>query len=293
MNAKGGESVATPAGWAVQRCQMYIVHLLLENGADPLLTDVQGYNLLHLATFDGNVFQLLIVLHQNVPVDTPDLSGHTCLMWAAYKGFPACVDLLLQWGASVNGADENGYTALHWALVKGNQACIQKLVEHGADRFTETNDGKTPATVAHEMNSKGAYHRVLKELGFNTDGTVKQLPLPHTSFIKGRPFLNKAFFLFPFFLLFVVFSVLSSMPIYAAVPLTIFLAYSLQWVAQQVLLWAPSDMKHLHRTVSLSLCLGKAGRLIQRQPYLAGVFAASLFWVGARWLTTILMSRRR
>lgn len=251
---------------------MYIVHLLLQNGADSLLTDVQGYNLLHLATFDGNVYQLLIILHQNVPINTPDLSGHTCLMWAAYKGFPACVDLLLEWGASVNGVDENGYTALHWALVKGNQACIQKLVEHGADRYAETNDGKTPATVAHEMNSKGAYHRVLKELGLNADGSIKQLPLPYTSFIKSRPFLNKAFFLFPSLLLFVVFSVLSGMPIYAAVPVSIFLAYSLQWVAQQVLLWAPSDMNHLHRTVSGSNRRTKARRLITATAIFSGCF---------------------
>ena len=251
VNAIGGESVATPAMWAAQRCHLYIVHLLLENGADPLLTDGQGYNILHLATFDGNVFLLLILLHQNIPVDGRDASGHTCLMWAAYNGFPACVNLFLEWGASVNGADENGFTALHWALVKGNAACIQKLLEHGADRFAETNDGKSPGTVANEMKSRAAYHRALKELNFNPDGTVKPLPLPYTSFIKTRPFLNRFFFLFPFGLLFVIFSILSGMPIYAAIPLTIFLAYSLQWAAQQVLQWAPSDMKHLHKTVSL------------------------------------------
>ena len=236
--------------WAAQRCHLYIVNLLLENGADPLLTDGQGYNMLHLATFDGNVFLLLILLHQNIPIDGPDPSGHTCLMWAAYKGYPACVDLFLQWGASVNGADENGFTALHWALVKGNPACIQHLIEHGSDRFIETNDGKPPATVAQEMNSRGAWHRALKECGFNSDGTAKRFPLPYASFIRSRVFLNRFFFFFPFFQMFIIFSVLSAMPIFAAVPITAFLAYSLQWAAQQVLQWAPSDMQHLQRTVS-------------------------------------------
>ena len=236
--------------WAAQRCHLYIVNLLLEHGADPLLTDGQGYNMLHLATFDGNVFLLLILLHQNIPIDGPDPSGHTCLMWAAYKGYPACVDLFLQWGASVNGADENGFTALHWALVKGNSACIQHLIEHGSDRFIETNDGKPPATVAQEMNSRGAWHRALKECGFNSDGTAKRFPFPYASFIRSRVFLNRSFFLFPFFQMFIIFSVLSGMPIFAAVPITAFLAYSLQWAAQQVLQWAPSDMQHLQRTVS-------------------------------------------
>lgn len=291
VNAKGGESVATPAMWAAQRCHLYIVQLLLANGADPLLTDGQGYNILHLATHDGNVFLLLILLHQNIPVDGPDPSGHTCLMWAAYKGFPACVDLFLQWGASVSGADAKGFTALHWALVKGNAACIQKLIEYGSDRFAETNDGKSPGVVAQEMNSKGAYHRALKECGFNTDGTVKALPLPYTSFIKSRKFLDRAFFVFPFFLLGIVLAILSDMPIFAAVPIAIFLAYSLQWVAQQVLLWAPSGMKHIHRTVSMLHVYMDPERLTRTQPYLAGVFAATLFWVGVRWLTTILMCK--
>ena len=228
--------------------------------------------MLHLATFDGNVFLLLILLHQNIPIDGPDPSGHTCLMWAAYKGYPACVDMFLQWGASVNGADENGFTALHWALVKGNPVCIQKLIEQGSDRFIETNDGKPPATVAQEMNSRGAWHRALKESGFNPDGTAKQFPLPYASFIRSRVFLNRSFFLFPFFQMFIIFSVLSGMPIFAAIPITIFLVYSLQWAAQQVLQWAPSDMQHLQRTVS-NLQLSRGSRVLIIAPaILSGCF---------------------
>ena len=223
---------------------------MLSCGADALLTDVQGYNMLHLATFDGNVFLLLVLLHQNIPIDSPDPEGHTCLMWAAYKGYPACVDLLLHWGASVNAKDGKGFTALHWALVRGNDFCIRKLVEFGSDRFVETDDGKSPALVAHEMKSKGRWHRALRELGFNSDATPRQLPLPYTAFIRSPNFHSRFFFLCPFVLLFVVFSILSKMVVFAAVPISIFLAYSLQWVAQQVLLWAPANMKHLHLTVS-------------------------------------------
>ena len=250
VNAKGGDSDAPPAIWAAHRCHYYVVNLLLQNGADPLLTDANGYNILSLATFDGNVFLLTLLLHQNIPIDGPDRQGHTCLMWAAYKGYPACVDMFLRWGANVNSTDETGFTALHWALVKGSQACIQKLVEYGSDRFAVTSSGKTPATVAEEMGSTRAWHRALGELGLNEDGTAKQLPLPYTSFVKHRGFLNRFFFLFPFGLLILVFLILSKMTIFISLPLTIFLAYTLQWAAQQVLLWAPSNMKHLHRTVS-------------------------------------------
>lgn len=251
VNAKGGESVATPAMWAVQRCHLYIVHLLLSHGADPLVSDVQGYNMLHLATFDGNVFMILLLLHQNIPIDGPDPSGHTCLMWAAYKGYPACVELLLQWGASVTVKDEQGFTALHWALVKGNAFCIRKLVEFRSDRFSETNDGKTPAVVAHEMKSKAPYHRALKELGFNADGTQKQLPLPYTSFLKTRTFHTRFFFILPWIEIFIILSIVSRLVIYLAVPLAMFVLYCMQFAAQRVFPWAPNDMKQFDHTVRL------------------------------------------
>lgn len=236
--------------WAAQRCNYYVVNLLLQSGADPLLTDAQGYNILHLATFDGNFFLLALLLHQNIPIDVPDPQGHTCLMWAAYKGYPACVDLFLKWGASVNATDENGFTALHWALVKGSQACMQKLIEYGSDRHAETSDHKTPATIAAEMKSARMWEQALDGCGYDSDGNSKKLPFPYASVIKQLSFLTRFFFLWPFFVIPTVMYILSGMVIYAAVPIALFCAYLLQWAAQQILLWAPPDMKHLHRTVS-------------------------------------------
>ncbi|KAL8719210.1 MAG: hypothetical protein Q9225_003764 [Loekoesia sp. 1 TL-2023] len=274
INAVGGESEATPAQWAVQRCHYYTVHLLLQHGADPTIADGQGYKMIHLATFDGNAFMLLIILlHPSVSIDEPDAQGHTALMWAAYNRLPAIVDLLLRFGASINAVDETGFTSLHWALVRGSPQCVARLLENGADRFAVTSTNKTPSIVAEEMKTTRAWHRALQESGYNDDGTIKRLPVPYISFIKNRGFLNKFFFLCPFPVLLLVFTILSRMVIYAAIPLSFFCAYCLQWAAQQVLLWAPSDMKHLQRT-----------------PYLAGVFAASLFWVIVRWLFGILQT---
>ncbi|KAL8903212.1 MAG: hypothetical protein Q9207_004078 [Kuettlingeria erythrocarpa] len=255
VDAIGGESQATPAQWAVQRCHYYTVNLLLRHGADPTIADGGGYKMIHLATFDGNVFMLLLILlHPNVSIDEPDAQGHTALMWAAYNRLPAVVELLIRFGASTSATDETGFTPLHWALVRGSGSCVLKLLENGADRFAVTSTEKTPAVVAEEMKTTHAWHRALKESGFNDDATSKRLPLPYLSFIKKR-----------------VFWILSHMVIYAAIPISFLCAYCLQWAAQQVLLWAPSDMKHLHKT-----------------PYLAGIFAGSLFWVTMRWVLNVL-----
>lgn len=240
--------MATPAMWAVQRCHYYVVHRLLQAGASMTLRDVQGSNMLHLATFAGHVLQLLILLHHDAAcVDDPDPNGDTCLMWAAYKGYPACVDLLLRWGASVTVTDHKGFTALHWALVKGNALCIQKLVQAGADRFAETLDHKTPAQVAREMKTEGPWHRVLAELALDRDAHPRPMPVP---FIRLRTFHLRFFFLAPFVSLIAFALLLSRFSIFVAVPICIAVAVVLQVGAQQVLQWAPTDMKHLQRTVS-------------------------------------------
>ena len=276
VNAKGGDAEATPVLWASKRCNLQIVSLLLANGADPLLRDDQGYNLLHSATLDGNVYQLVMLLHHpDIPVDVPDSQGHTSLMWAAYKGFGACVDALLRWGADVHAVDDMGFTALHWALVKGNYMCIQKLVEFGSDRFAQSkppdgeSEGDTPAMTAQKMKSQRQWHKALLDSGFDENGEPLQFPFP---FIKDRRwFFNRFFFLWPFALGGLQLWILAAFPIYFSIPGVLIVGYALQYLVQKTLRWAPADMSHMHRT-----------------PFLAGIFAGTLFWVGVRYILHIL-----
>lgn len=275
VNKKGGESVATPAMWAAQRCHYYTVHLLLQYGADPLITDISGYNILHLATFEGNIFLLVLLLHQNIPVDVPDKQGHTCLMWAGYKGYPVVVDLFLRWGADVHTADETGFTALHWALVKGSPGCIQKLLEYGSDRYQKAASGKTPEVMADEMKTTQAWYKALRECGYNEDATTMSLDFPLSSWIlkDKRAAFAKFFFFWPFLILWSMLMVSSHMVVFAGIPIALIAGYFLQYVAQLTMPYAPSDMRHIHRT-----------------PWLSGIFSATLFFVGLNWLTTILPS---
>ncbi|KAH8709994.1 AFG1-like ATPase-domain-containing protein [Phaeosphaeriaceae sp. PMI808] len=269
INAKGGDAVATPVLWAAKRCNYYIVNLLLDHGADPLLTDDQGFNLLHSATLDGNVYQLVLLLHQDIPVDIPDPQSHTPLMWAAYKGYSSCVDLFLRWGANVYATDDQGFTALHWALVKGSQESIQKLLEYGADRFAKNNDGKTPAVTAEEMNTAMQWHRALSQAGFDKLGHPKQFPIPQIK--DTRTFISRFIFFWPSAIMIIGLFLISHYPAFIGIPAALIIAYIMQLAAQKLLIWAPSNMRSIHHT-----------------PFLAGIFAATLFWVGLRWLTTVL-----
>ncbi|GAB1738795.1 hypothetical protein NU219Hw_g3585t1 [Hortaea werneckii] len=276
VNARGGDAQATPVLWASKRCHLQVVALLLANGADPLMKDDQGYNLLHSATLDGNVFQLVLLLHQpDLSVDVRDAQGHTSLMWAAYKGFGACVDVLLRWGADVHAADDMGFTALHWALVRGNYLCIQKLVEYGSDRFARSKpandipEGDTPAMTATRMKSERQWRKALLDSGFDEAGNPMPFPVPLVN--NRRWFYNRFFFLWPFALGGLQLYMLAHLPVYFGIPAVLIVGYALQFSVQKLLRWAPGDMKHMHKT-----------------PFLAGIFAGSLFWVGVRWLLDIL-----
>ncbi|KAK2750701.1 palmitoyltransferase akr1 [Myotisia sp. PD_48] len=250
-NAKGGESVATPAMWAAQRCHYYIVHLLLQYGADPLLTDIQGFNLLHLATIDGNAFLLVLLLHQEIPVDVADPQCHTGLMWAAYKGFPRCVDIFLKWGADVNATDDKGLTPLHWALVNGSIPCIQKLIEYGADRFAETADGKSPSVVANEMKTTTMWHRALRLSGYNPAGIRSNLPYGLESLIRTKRHMSKIYFLLPAIVLPVVFIIFSTLAIYIAVPVTLVFVFTVQLMLRWLTMQGPLEFRTVQRTASL------------------------------------------
>lgn len=254
INKKGGDSVATPLQWAAQRSNYYTVNLLLHRGADPLITDAQGYNTLHISTFNGNVLLVVLLLHQGIPVDVADAFGHTALMWAAYKGYPQCVDAFLRWGASVHATDEQGFTALHWALVKGSPQCILKIIEYGADRFAKTQTGKTPAITAQDLNTVSAWHRALKECGYDQDGHPVTPWWPGSSlFLKDkRMFMNRFLFLLPTPLIWIMLMILSYLPIVIALPVLLLVGFGFQWVINQILEYAPSDMRHLHKTVCLT-----------------------------------------
>ncbi|TGZ82810.1 ankyrin [Ascodesmis nigricans] len=271
-NAHGGENDATPAMWAAQRGHYYVVHLLISYGADGNMVDSSGYNLLHLATFDGNVFLLTIVLHAGVPVDSRDPNQHTPLMWAGYKGFPACVDLFLRWGADIHAVDDSGLSALHWALVRGNYSCIERLVEYGADRFLPTHEGKVPATVAAELKTEKAWHDALEECGYDINANPINPPNTILGFqvADKDAVLRRFFFLWPTVEIIVIVMILAALPWFLGIPSALAVGTMMHVLGSKALRWAKPGEKAMHKT-----------------PYLAGIFAGTAFWVAVRYLWRI------
>jgi len=237
------------------------------------MKDVHGYNVLHLTTFEGNIFLLVLLLHNGIPVDIPDSNQHTSLMWAAYS---SAVDLFLRWGADVHAVDDLGFTALHWALVRGNFGCIQKLVEYGADRFVQTHEGKTPAIVAEELKTQRVWWDALEDCGYDKDGN----PLHPNGTILGirvadkTTVLNRFFLCWPALIIWVMVMCLTYLSWIPGVLSAVAFGLGMHWIATRAGDYAEGDQKAVNNT-----------------PYLAGIFVGTIFWTAERWLFSILPSK--
>jgi len=106
------EDGATPFLRAAQSGDVNLMKLLLEYGADPLISTKNGDTALMAASGIGWV------------------EGVT-FEWSKKENLEA-VRLCLELGIDVNAADGDGRTALHGAAHKGRNDVVQLLVDHGA-----------------------------------------------------------------------------------------------------------------------------------------------------------------
>lgn len=122
---------ATPLLRAAKACDLPALHLLLEHGADPLLTTEDGVNALMLAAGLGTAEQdttgryktmaeavgtIELVLEHGLDIDATDSRGRTALHGAALQGFDEVVAALAEHGATLDVVDDRGFTPLDTAL---------------------------------------------------------------------------------------------------------------------------------------------------------------------------------
>ncbi|AGO14181.1 AaceriAER388Cp [[Ashbya] aceris (nom. inval.)] len=268
VNIKGGDLEATPLHWASKSGYVYIVHCLLEHGADPLMTDRQGYNLLHTSTFSSEIMLIIYVLFTGrIPVDSPDPTGKTALHWAAYQGDPATVEVLLKFDANVRVVDSGGFTPLHWATVKGNPHVLKDLIEHGSDVFLKNNDGKNALMIAQEMNTEKYLQTALYECGFNKDGFAIR------KYFKNPMHAKMVTFFTPWVAIGLIFGFLAHFHILVAI--------------LGCLLTVLITGYGLYNFVFPSFILTKR-IVVMKTPFLAGILSGTIFWLFYVWAFKML-----
>ncbi|CAG0915051.1 unnamed protein product [Notodromas monacha] len=162
----------TPLHWACLHANAKAVGMLLANGANGGISDVEGRTPLHWAaefnargTFqfrgkDAGKCISLILEKSPTLINRQDFSGQTCLHVAAMNANPDIISSLLNKYKSsvankrravlpaVNLTDHSHRTPLHWASALGHVFAVQLLLNHGADLCATDVGGACPSHYA-------------------------------------------------------------------------------------------------------------------------------------------------
>lgn len=173
---------------AVDEIQALLVHgepaeieQLLAQGMDANLLFPDGNSALTVATREGNVEVVKLLLNHGARVYARNRYDETAIMLAAWHGHDDIIDMLLAWGAEL-GPNRKGWTpliyaahagrcdtlyhlldlstaevdiktsagmtALMYAAREGHPECVKSLLRAGADMDVRTPSGKTAAKLA-------------------------------------------------------------------------------------------------------------------------------------------------
>lgn len=145
---------------AAQMQQPDILEQLLAAGANPESAATNGDKALHIATTNGDIASLQILLNHRADVNS-QANGTGALIKAILTNRKACAELLLQAGANANEVTANGDTPLICAIKAGNTAMAELLLAHGANA-SSTHHDKTPLGIAAEAGQTDCVELLLK-----------------------------------------------------------------------------------------------------------------------------------
>ncbi|XP_077393477.1 uncharacterized protein ankrd50l [Festucalex cinctus] len=169
VNCLSSTDVQTSLAAAALEGSAKLVRLLLTGGSDPLLSDHQGQTPLIIASRQGHLDVLIVLLDwvriQDVQTATTmlehaDTDGWTALRSAAWAGHGEVVRLLLDAGADVDGCDAEGRTALRAAAWGGHEETVLILIGYRAQVNKADCKGRTALIAAAYMG----HHEVVEVL---------------------------------------------------------------------------------------------------------------------------------
>lgn len=127
---------ATPFWVAAHKADVTLMRLLIDAGADPMLTTDDGTTSLMVAAGLGH-------------------AGDRYERFWSFASALEAVTLLVEQGAEVDASNEAGFTALHGAAFVGADAVAQYLVEHGIDLNAQDFADRTPYRIAEGHKGGG------------------------------------------------------------------------------------------------------------------------------------------
>ncbi|TVY81967.1 Ankyrin-1 [Lachnellula suecica] len=124
------------------------VNLLLTNGANLESTDSRRRTALLDASSNGKSEVVKLLLERGGNIESADISGRAPLHIASSNGHIDGVKLLLEKGVNIASVDDTGMTPLHLACSEGHIDIVKLLLEKGADISPAIPDGWIPLHLA-------------------------------------------------------------------------------------------------------------------------------------------------
>jgi uncharacterized protein len=163
VNAKD-QQARTPLILASRAGHAGVVRWLLDQGAAVNeWTHDHRVTALWLACYEGRLPVVTLLLQMGADPTIADHRGMSPLMIASAQGHLKVVRVLLSHPtakASITLRDDHGKTALWWSCCCGRGGVARALLERGADPTIANNDGTTPMAVAMEGPP---HHRISAE----------------------------------------------------------------------------------------------------------------------------------
>ncbi|WP_299609384.1 ankyrin repeat domain-containing protein [uncultured Aquimarina sp.] len=152
------KSGVTPLMKAAQRNSLEVVDLLLKNGADPILKDVEGNSLAYYVVQSYNAKKpdefdkkISLLKEKGVNFTEQQADGETLWHLAVKKNDLSLLKKIAQLDVSLNTKNSDGNTALHLAAMKAKNTDVLKfLLENGADKNIQTSFDETVFDLASE-----------------------------------------------------------------------------------------------------------------------------------------------
>ena len=148
---------------ACYAAQVGSVKLLLENGADPNISDDCSFTCLHAAVHGcctNETLQEIITRHAHL--DAQDTDGRTALLLACLFRRQDSVSILLEVGSNPNIADNDGITCLQAAVKEAfRKKVINTIINHGANVNAKNKDNRTALITACARGNKDAINGLL------------------------------------------------------------------------------------------------------------------------------------